>query len=69
MAKKVSAKEHQDLYALMFESCLFSAHGVVVSGVKEGVSNLLRTLKRDDLAALWEDHDKLLAVPAVVSVK
>lgn len=49
--------ERTALRVLMFDSMLFSAHPVVHTNVRVAVGSLLRTLGREDLAALWEDPD------------
>ena len=64
MAKKtpVPSKEEKDaLYVLLYESTLFQCHPITVNNVKAGVEHLLRTLKRDDLADLWSDPEKVAA--------
>jgi hypothetical protein len=56
-----TANERRALFVLMYDSSLFNAHPIVVTNVREGVEELLRTLGRPDLADLWADPEKLAA--------
>lgn len=54
MSKKhtPSADELHALNAVLIDSLLHSAHGIILHNVKEGLAELLTTLGRPDLAAL-----------------
>ena len=54
-----SPAEVAGLHDLMFDRMLFSAHGMIVGQVRDGVHALLVTLGRPRLAALWADVDAL----------
>lgn len=56
---KPSDEEKQILWDLMFDSCLFQAHGIIVHQVQAGITRLLEQLGRKDLAELWADTDAL----------
>lgn len=55
-----TTEEVAALYRLRFDSQLFSAHGIIVQNVESGVYDVLKTLGRPDLAAIWADRDALL---------
>lgn len=57
--KVPSPEEKQILYSLLYDSCLFQAHGIIQRNVRDSVSQLLRALHRPDLVVLWEDEDTL----------
>lgn len=57
--KEPSAEERKVLYELLYDSCLFQAHGIVVTNVSEKIGELLRLLGREDLAEIWAEPEKL----------
>lgn len=51
--------EVKKLYNLVFDSCLFQAHGIIVHNVLGALHELLTELGRPDLAALAIDQGAL----------
>jgi hypothetical protein len=52
MARSATLEELHALSAVLIDSLLHSAHGIILHNVKEGLGELLTKLGRPDLAAL-----------------